>query len=106
MRMRDLPIKTGFLTKQGHRRKNWKVRHFVLQPGRLLYYATAQDHMANKKPKGEVLLLPSVVVKIAPEMRKSNCFAVEDTTKPFTMYMVAPTGEEMLSWMEEIAAAM
>lgn len=79
--VRERPLKMGFLTKKGHRRKNWKVRYFILQKGKLSYYSSAQDYESGRKEKGTVQLLHSVIVKIAPEMRKSNCFACEDTTK-------------------------
>lgn len=40
--MSMLVFKEGFLTKQGGRVKNWKVRYFKLVPGRLLYYVDGE----------------------------------------------------------------
>lgn len=46
---RPRPTVPGFLTKQGHVRKNWKLRYFCLAQG-LLTYAKAK----GGKPKGQV----------------------------------------------------
>merc|ERR1711963_761928 len=73
---KSLPIKEGFMTKKGHKRRNWKVRYFVLEPGRLSYYKAPADYLARRRAKGDVILNAGTNVRIAPEMRRSNCFSV------------------------------
>ena len=114
-----LPIKKGFLTKKGHRRRNWKVRYFVLEKNKLSYFAQPKVcfllslwegakylwYFKDRSPKGVVPLHKSTLVKLAPEMKKSNCFTVSIPTKPYVFYIQAPTGEEMMEWMEAIQEA-
>jgi len=100
---RGLPMKEGFLTKKGHKRRNWKVRYFVLEPQKLSYFKAPGDFGACKKPKGSLVLDKATLVRIAPEMRRSNCFAV---SSPFNQLLItAPTGEDMVKWMEKINEA-
>jgi hypothetical protein len=47
----DRPVKTGMLYKRGHRRNNWKLRHFVLSHTRLAYFT----HEGDKHPKGQIV---------------------------------------------------
>lgn len=100
---KDLPIKEGFLTKKGHKRRNWKVRYFVLETNLLSYYKSPQDYLAKRKPKGSIILQRSTMVRVAPEMKRSNCFTVSGGLG--LLYITAPTGEEMVLWMEKISAA-
>lgn len=100
---RGPPIKQGFLTKKGHKRRNWKVRYFVLESHALSYYKNPGDFLAKRKPKGVVTLQRSTMVRVAPEMKRSNCFTVSGGIG--LLYITAPTGEEMLSWMDSIAAS-
>jgi hypothetical protein len=47
------PLTAGYLTKQGHRVRNWKRRWFTLgEDGALTYYGSAGE----AKPKGRVRL--------------------------------------------------
>ena len=101
VRARPLPMKEGFLQKKGHRRRNWKVRYFVLERGLITYYANPGE----KIPKGTIPLHKSTLVKLAPEMKRSNCFTISLAVKPFVFYLAAPTGEEMIQWMELIISA-
>lgn len=45
-------LRRGYLSKQGHFRKNWKDRLFVLYGDRLAYYERPED----TRPRGEILL--------------------------------------------------
>lgn len=98
------PIKQGFLTKKGQKRRNWKVRYFILEHGKISYYVSPADY-GQRKALCCVPLLKSTVIKLAPEMKKSNCFAILSVRKPYTLYITAPTGEEMVSWMDSIESA-
>ena len=98
---KGLPIKEGFLTKKGHKRRNWKVRYFVLEQKKLSYFKTPSDFLAARKAKGIVVLQKSTLVRIAPEMKRSNCFSISCAENQ--LYITAPTGQEMVSWMEEIS---
>mmetsp|Transcript_8063 Transcript_8063/g.13534 ORF Transcript_8063/g.13534 Transcript_8063/m.13534 type:complete len:345 (+) Transcript_8063:49-1083(+) len=100
---KELPIKEGFLTKKGHKRRNWKVRYFVLEKNLLSYYKSPQDYLAKRKPKGSIILQRSTMVRVAPEMKRSNCFTVSGGLG--LLYITAPTGEDMVIWMEKISAA-
>jgi len=100
---KSLPIKEGFMTKKGHKRRNWKVRYFVLELGRLAYYKAPADFLARRRPKGEVVLNEGTNVRIAPEMRRSNCFSVSGGVG--LLYITAPTGNEMADWMDKIGSA-
>lgn len=59
----------------------------------------------EQKPKGQIPLHKSTLVKLAPEMKRSNCFTISLAVKPFIFYLAAPTGEEMIQWMEMIIAS-
>jgi len=98
-----LPRKEGFMTKKGHKRRNWKVRYFVLVESTLYYFKNPGDFLAKRKPKGFISLERSTIVRIAPEMKRSNCFIISGELN--LLYITAPTGEEMLSWMECLNAA-
>ena len=100
---KELPIKEGFLTKKGHKRRNWKVRYFVLEKNLLSYYKSPQDYLAKRKPKGSIILQRSTMVRVAPEMKRSNCFTVSGGLG--LLYITAPTGEDMVIWKEKISAA-
>jgi len=96
-------IKEGYMTKKGHKRRNWKVRYFVLESGKLSYYKDPADFLAKRRAKGEVLLHVGTNVRIAPEMRRSNTFSVSGGIG--LLYITAPTGPEMVDWMEKIKSA-
>ena len=100
-----LPIKQGYLIKKGHKRRNWKVRYFVLESSKLSYYANPADAGVSKRMKGFIALQKNSLVKLAPEMKRSNCFAIHSDVKPFVIYIAAPTGDDMVSWMESISIA-
>ena len=102
---RALPIKQGYLLKKGHKRRNWKIRYFVLESSKLSYFANPADAGVAKRMKGFITLQKSSSVKLAPEMKRSNCFAILSDVKPFVIYMAAPTGDEMVSWMESLSVA-
>lgn len=105
MTPKALPIKQGYLIKKGHKRRNWKVRYFVLESSKLSYYANPSDASVSKRMKGFIALQKNSLVKLAPEMKRSNCFAIYTDVKPFVIYIAAPTGDDMVNWMESISIA-
>ncbi|KAJ8394137.1 hypothetical protein AAFF_G00049420 [Aldrovandia affinis] len=60
---RGIIVKQGYLLKQGHRRKNWKVRKFNLRddPAYLHYYDPTKD---EEEPLGSIHLRGSVITAV------------------------------------------
>ncbi|XP_070772204.1 pleckstrin [Enoplosus armatus] len=100
-------IKQGCLLKQGHRRKNWKVRKFILRddPAYLHYY----DPTKGDDPLGSIHLRGSVVtaVEYVPDAKKhdidGNLFEII-TSDETHYFLQAATGEERKEWIKAIQA--
>ncbi|KAM8858521.1 pleckstrin isoform 1-T1 [Spinachia spinachia] len=100
-------IKQGCLLKQGHKRKNWKVRKFVLRddPAFMHYY----DPTKGDDPLGSIHLRGSVVtaVEYVPDAKKydvdGNLFEIitSDETQHF---LQAANAEERKEWITAIQA--
>jgi serine/threonine protein kinase len=90
-------IKTGYLQKQGHQRKNWKQRFFVLEQSVMLYYERPSD----LQPKGTVRM-DDITLALATEITgKPHCFGVFHPTRdPY--YLVARNEAEMMKWVRAI----
>ena len=90
-------IKTGYLQKQGHLRKNWKQRFFVLEQSVLLYYERPSD----LQPKGTVRM-DDITLALATEITgKPHCFGIFHPTRdPY--YLVARNEVEMMKWVRAI----
>uniref|UniRef100_A0A4W3JZP2 Pleckstrin n=1 Tax=Callorhinchus milii TaxID=7868 RepID=A0A4W3JZP2_CALMI len=104
---RGVIVKQGCLLKQGHRRKNWKVRKFVLRddPAYLHYYdPTGSDQV---DPLGSIHLRSCVVSATddLPDGKKSdvigNLFEVI-TADEVHYLMQAATGDERTEWIKAI----
>ncbi|XP_078086516.1 pleckstrin [Mustelus asterias] len=104
---RGVIVKQGCLLKQGHRRKNWKVRKFVLRddPAYLHYYDPAADD--NDQPLGSIHLRSCVVTATdgLPDGKKSevkgNLFEI--ITADEVPYLIqAATREELTEWIKVI----
>lgn len=56
-------MKTGFLKKQGHVVKNWKMRYFILNYGVIAYYENnnTEKNGVKEAPKGKVVLKNATV---------------------------------------------
>eukprot|EP01088_Endostelium_zonatum_P002944 TRINITY_DN1386_c0_g1_i1.p1 TRINITY_DN1386_c0_g1~~TRINITY_DN1386_c0_g1_i1.p1 ORF type:complete len:591 (-),score=134.68 TRINITY_DN1386_c0_g1_i1:58-1830(-) len=97
------PDKTGFLTKQGHIRKNWKYRWFVLKRDHLYYFNTKED----LKPIGCIILKGGSVTTDVPELisqaHKNCCLVVARDGKPF--YLDANSSSDLTSWYTAISSA-
>ncbi|XP_012678715.1 pleckstrin-2 [Clupea harengus] len=100
--------KRGYLLKQGHKRKNWKVRLFVLrsEPGYLHYYDPSKDDLS---PVGGFSLRGCLVSALndsgVPSGVKGkvqgNLFKI--ITQSDTDYFIqAPNKQEKMDWIEAI----
>ncbi|KAM8833016.1 pleckstrin-2 [Synchiropus picturatus] len=101
-------VKRGFLMKQGHRRKNWKVRLFVLrsEPAFLLYYDPTKDDVS---PVGGFSLHGCLVSSLedngVPSGVKGNIQGnlFKIITHTNTHYFIqAPTLQEKMDWIDAI----
>ncbi|XP_032964140.1 pleckstrin-2 [Rhinolophus ferrumequinum] len=108
MELSGTVVKQGYLAKQGHKRKNWKVRRFVLRkdPAFLHYYDPSKD---ENRPVGGFSLRGSLVSALedngVPTGVKGNVqgnlFKV--ITKDDTHYYIqASTKAERAEWIEAI----
>ncbi|KAG7462875.1 hypothetical protein MATL_G00189320 [Megalops atlanticus] len=98
-------IKQGCLLKQGHRRKNWKVRKFILRddPAYMHYY----DPTKGDEPLGSIHLRGSVVtaVEYVPDAKRyavdGNLFEII-TSDETHYFLQAATEEERKDWIKAI----
>ncbi|XP_058038022.1 pleckstrin [Ahaetulla prasina] len=102
---RGLVVKQGCLLKQGHRRKNWKVRKFVLRedPAYMHYY----DPAAGEDPLGAIHLRGCVVTAIedTSDGKKNevegNLFEII-TASEVHYILQAATSAERTEWIKAI----
>ncbi|KAA8583720.1 hypothetical protein FQN60_014928 [Etheostoma spectabile] len=100
-------IKQGCLLKQGHKRKNWKVRKFMLRddPAYMHYY----DPTKGDDPLGSIHLRGSVItaVEYVPDAKKydidGNLFEII-TSDETHYFLQAATAEERKEWIKAIQA--
>ncbi|XP_006638650.1 pleckstrin [Lepisosteus oculatus] len=103
---RGTVIKQGCLLKQGHRRKNWKVRKFILRddPAYIHYYDPTKG---EEEPLGSIHLRGSVVtaVEYVPDAKKydvdGNLFEII-TSDETHYFLQAATSEERKDWIQAI----
>ncbi|XP_046871068.1 pleckstrin-like [Hypomesus transpacificus] len=97
-------VKQGCLLKQGHRRKNWKVRKFILRddPAYLHYYDPTKG---DDEPLGSVHLRASVITAVdhVPDAKRyevdGNLFEVI-TSDETHYFLQAATAEERKEWIK------
>ncbi|XP_072896258.1 pleckstrin-2 [Hemitrygon akajei] len=102
-------VKQGFLMKQGHKRKNWKVRRFVLRedPSYLHYYDPCKEK--NNEPVGGMSLRGCLVSAledngIPPGIKgnvQGNLFKII-TTNDVHYYIQAGSHAERSEWIRAI----
>ncbi|MCI4376736.1 hypothetical protein PGIGA_G00192030 [Pangasianodon gigas] len=99
-------VKQGCLMKQGHRRKNWKVRKFILRddPAYIHYYDPTKG---EEDPLGSIHLRGSVVTAVdyVPDAKRhdieGNLFEII-TSDEIHYYLQAATAEERNDWIRAI----
>ncbi|XP_038846537.1 pleckstrin-like [Salvelinus fontinalis] len=99
-------IKQGCLLKQGHRRKNWNVRKFILRddPAYIHYYDPTKG---DENPLGSIHLRGSVItaVEFVPEAKRydvdGNLFEII-TSDDTHYFLQATTPEERKEWIKAI----
>lgn len=99
-------IKQGCLLKQGHRRKNWNVRKFILRddPAYIHYYDPTK---VDENPLGSIHLRGSVItaVEFVPEAKRydvdGNLFEII-TSDETHYFLQAATSEERKEWIKAI----
>lgn len=96
-------VKQGCLLKQGHRRKNWKVRKFILRddPAYIHYYDPTKGEV---DPLGAIHLRGSVVtaVEYVPDAKvDGNLFEII-TSDETHYYLQAATVDERKDWIKAI----
>ncbi|XP_020666970.1 pleckstrin isoform X1 [Pogona vitticeps] len=102
---RGIVVKQGCLLKQGHRRKNWKVRKFVLRedPAYMHYY----DPAGGEDPLGAIHLRGCVVTAIedTPDGKKNevggNLFEII-TANEVHYVLQAATSTERTEWIKAV----
>eukprot|EP01097_Dermamoeba_algensis_P000096 TRINITY_DN1033_c0_g1_i1.p1 TRINITY_DN1033_c0_g1~~TRINITY_DN1033_c0_g1_i1.p1 ORF type:complete len:436 (-),score=185.52 TRINITY_DN1033_c0_g1_i1:170-1444(-) len=101
------PVKTGWLTKQGHIFKSWKKRYFVMKDKRLYYF----EGTDSKKAQG-IIFLEGYIIELVdkPEIlgkvNKSKdhglvVFNLFHEFKPEYL-LCAESEEELIDWMKSI----
>ncbi|KAL4639915.1 pleckstrin-like [Arapaima gigas] len=103
---RGAVVKQGCLLKQGHRRKNWKVRKFILRddPAYIHYYDPTKN---GEYPLGAIHLRGSVITAVdhIPDAKKNdvegNLFEI--ITADESHYLLqATTASERKEWIQAI----
>eukprot|EP01132_Coremiostelium_polycephalum_P011101 gene11101-13581_t len=81
-------IREGYLNKQGHVRKNWLCRYFMLTDTALEYYKDRGSQLLNQIPLSEC----SISMAFDLDIRKSHCFKVSHhpTKRSFYLYSNEP----------------
>jgi hypothetical protein len=85
----------GLLYKRGHIVKNWQMRMFVLDGGKLSYY-----QLGETESKGHLMLHLVRKVSMVQLPMKRNCFKVETTSKEYIMQ--APDEASLQIWMDAL----
>jgi hypothetical protein len=91
-------VKSGFLTKQGGQRKNWKSRWFILSLTDLAYFV---DNKPRSALKG-VIPLKGAGVRVATELRRNHTIAV--VTNDRVYYLSADSESVCTAWLNTLTA--
>lgn len=92
-------ILSGYATKQGKKRKNWKKRYFVLDKTSLSYYDTAQD----KQPIRTVPLIDIIEAKdVGGSHHPHRQHLFELVTPDRTFNVQCETAADCSNWIKEI----
>ncbi|GMH63080.1 hypothetical protein TL16_g03622 [Triparma laevis f. inornata] len=110
-------IKMGWMMKQGHFRKSWRKRYFVLQPGLISYYSKANGFTSNDGEgsdlKGQIAPYGAVVdtLKDKPALKTlsgkknvNNCLYIVGRAGEKDFVIEAKDEAEAVEWCEAIRA--
>ncbi len=89
----------GFLTKKGHKRRNWKKRFFILRDGEISYYAKK----GASEPKGVISLNsgPGIsVITMDPSPASDFRFMIITPDQIFPIY--AECEADRTKWMKAV----
>lgn len=90
-------IKTGMLTKKGHKVKSMKERFFVLVPNLMTYY---EGKSAGGKQKGVILIGKKSKVGSVPDSKSAKCrFTVSCSNKDIGYQMEAADQKTKNEWI-------
>lgn len=97
----SIPRKEGFLKKQGHVRKNWKLRFFILEDFTLSYYDSRQSS-TTKRALGR-LFLQGATVEQVDLSGVSNSFQLKTKygNKKY-LNISGSSNEELREWMDAL----
>jgi PH domain len=96
----DSPTLSGWLIKQGTKRRNWKKRWHVLQDNFLLYYRSQQD----LQPIG-VVYLHNAVVESVPASESHRAYSVRITTGPRIFNFCTDSSDTERRWIDALKSA-
>ncbi|XP_010885715.1 differentially expressed in FDCP 6 homolog isoform X1 [Esox lucius] len=93
-------LKSGYMWKKGHVRRNWTERWFVLRPSVMAYYSNEE----LKEKKGEIPLDQYCVVEAIPDKDGKRClFCVKTPCK--TYEMSAADQKQKVEWTQAVQQA-
>nr|XP_039262641.1 pleckstrin homology domain-containing family A member 1-like [Styela clava] len=98
IRSASVVIKEGWAVKQGHVRKNWKRRFFILTTKGFTYHKTDHDRDPIRTIPLSDILAAKVDSNIPSSFNKDNLFMVVTTERIY--YIQADNQQEMESWVK------
>lgn len=101
----EVPLKEGWLVKQGGRYKSWKRRYFILKPDALLYFKSnlkLKDTPLGRIPLSTILRVESVAGETVAKSKKNTPFFKIVITGTRGYYLIE--GETISQVNEWIAA--
>ena len=99
--METTSFRSGFLMKRGHFKKNWKLRYFVLQADKLIYYVNKDDTSA----KGVIDLFhcSQDIPRADEELKRDKFpFGISLSFKGTKYYLCAETETDITEWQSQI----
>ncbi|KAH3757122.1 protein serine/threonine kinase [Pelomyxa schiedti] len=97
-----MPVtRRGWLTKEGGNWKSWKRRWFVLDSGRVLYFA----HESDRTPKGTFSLENAAHIRIVDHAKQKSKLCFQVATPARTYYMFSENNADRLAWIDTLNAA-